>query len=258
MAILILGMALPVGAQIQLENSYDYSGTYVSLKNSGDKFYIMDVPASQCRIYNMDHSLWQTINLPVPVNNYVSDVTLVSEGLFTNDERLALAYVYYSYNASTDVYSYNARVITASGQELLSIPGCLYLYVHDMKDQGFKLLAYAYNFNVWPYTVKTLVYSLPGQVTTKAAFPEKNQAALPGAFPNPARDYTIIPYTLPDGVTEGTILLYDIRGNLTQTYRVDRHFDHLRIDTAGFPAGTYMYSLKVGNQHVGGGKVMVR
>lgn len=40
------------------------------------------------------------------------------EGLFTDDNRLALAYVYYSYDESTQVYSYNARVITESGHHI--------------------------------------------------------------------------------------------------------------------------------------------
>ncbi len=245
-------------AQIRLENSYNYSGTYTRLKNSGDKFFIMDVPASQCRIYNMDHSLWKTIHLPVPVNNYLLDIKFVSEGLFTDDDRLAMAYVYYSYNQTTEVYSYNAKVITESGVELLSIPGCLYLHVHNMQNAGYKLVAYSYDFSVWPETVKTHVYSLPGEETTKADFLHINQVSLAGAYPNPAKDYTIIPYELPAGVAEGKIILSDIRGNTIKTYRVDQHFDHLRVETSGLPAGVYMYTLITGETAVGSRKVVVR
>lgn len=255
---LLIVLWQPASGQITLENSYDYSGTYTSLKQSGDKLYIMDVPASQCRIYNMDHSLWKTINLPVPANNFLSDVKFVSEGLFTDDDRLALAYVYYSYNSSNQVYSYNAKVITESGQELLSIPGCLYLYVHDMKNEGYKLLAYSYNFSIWPETVKTLVYSLPGQIATKAFSPEYNFGTLPPAYPNPASTYTIIPYKLPDGVNEGIVILSDMHGKAVRTYQVDRHFDHLRIDTGGLPAGIYIHSLIVNERVAGEGKVIVQ
>ena len=244
-------------AQIRLEYSYDYSGTYTSLKYSGDKLFIMDVPASQCRIYNMDHSLWKTIHLPVPANNYLYDIKYVSEGLFTNDEHLALAYVYYSYNASTQVYSYNAKIISESGQELLSIPGCLYLDVHDMKQQGFKLLAYSYNFNVWPETVKTLVYSLPGQLATKANSPEIIRAMASPAFPNPASSFLILPYKLPDGNSEGLLTLSDMQGHAVRTFRVDSHFEHLRIDVRSLPAGTYVHSLTSGGQIVETGKVIV-
>lgn len=244
--------------QISLEYAYDYSGTYTSLKHSGDKFFVMDIPASQCRLYNMDHSLWKTINLPVPVNNYLYDVKYVSEGLFTDDERLALAYVYYSYDTSTQVYSYNARVITESGQELLSIPGCLYLYVHDMKNEGFKLIGYSYDFSVWPETVKTQVYSLPGQLATKAFSPVSGNEKMLRAFPNPATTHTIIPYKLPEGVNEGVVVLTDMHGQTVRTYHVGRDLDNLRVDTRGFPAGIYVYTLIVRERVISEGKLMVQ
>jgi len=245
-------------AQIHPESVYNYSGTYTSLRNSGDKFFIMDVPASQCRIYNMDHSLWKTINLPMPANNYLYDIKFVSEGLFTDDERLALAYVYYSYNATTQVYSYNARVITESGQQLLSIPGCLYLHVHDMKQHGVKLLAYIYDFSVWPETVKTHAYSLPGQLATKANDPEYSIANLHPAFPNPAITYLNIPYQLPESVREGLLTLSDMQGHIVRTYHVDHHVNYLRIDVRDLPSGTYVHTLFANGKITGSGKVVIR
>ena len=243
--------------QISLEYAYDYSGTYTSLKHSGDKFFVMDIPASQCRLYNMDHSLWKTIHLPVPEDNYLYDVKYVSEGLFTNDERLALAYVYYSYDTSTQVYTYNARVITESGQELLSIPGCLYLLLYDMSNEGVKLVAYSYDFSVWPETVKTQVYSLPGQHATKAFSPGQRDERMLPAFPNPATTHTIIPYKLPEGVNEGIVVLTDMHGQAVRTFRVDRDLENLRVDTRGFPAGVYVYTLIVRERVISEGKVMV-
>ncbi len=255
---LLVVMWHAVAGQIRLEYTYNYSGTYASLTYSGDRFYVMDVPANQCWIYNMDHSLWKTINLPMPANHFLYDIKYVSEGLFTDDERLALAYVYYSYDESTQVYSYNARVITESGQELLSIPGCLYLYVHDMKNEGVKLVAYSYDFSVWPETVKTLVYSLPGQSATKAFSPGNMEEKDPPAFPNPATTHTNIPYKLPDGVMEGVVTLTDMHGQLVRSYRVDRNLENLRVDTRGFPAGVYVYSLIANQEVINEGKIMVR
>ncbi len=246
-----------VSGQISPEHSYNYSGTYTRLKNSGDKFYIMDVPASQCRIYNVDHSLWKVVNLHVPANNFLYDIRFVSEGLFTSDDRLALAYVYYSYNSTTQVYSYNAKVATESGEELLSIPGGLYLSLHDLGAQGVKLVAYSYDFSVFPETVKTHIYRLPGQDATKV-----NSQDMAGysanAFPNPAHAYTRIPYKLPEGVNEGEIILIDIKGNQIRSYRVDKNFDHLRIDTSDMPAGVYVYSVKADRGIVQTGKFVVR
>jgi hypothetical protein len=243
--------------QISLEHSYNYSGTYTRLKNSGDKFFIMDVPAKQCRIYNVDHSLWKVVNLSVPNNNFLYDIKYVSEGLFTSDDRLALAYVYYNYNNSTQVYSYTAKVVTESGQELLSIPGGLYLYLHNLGEQGVKLLAYSYNFSVFPETVQTHIYRLPGQDATKVNL--QDMAGNPtNAFPNPAHGYTRVPYKLPDGMNEGEIILMDLSGNQIRSYRVDKNFDHLRIDTSDLPAGVYIYSVMAARGTVRTGKFVVR
>ena len=243
--------------QISLEQSYNYSGTYVRLKDSGDKFYIMDVPARQCRIYHVDHSLWKVVNLNVPTNNFLYDIKFVSEGLFTSDDRLALAYVYYSYNTSTQVYSYNAKVVTESGQELLSIPGGLYLSLHDLGEQGVKLVAYSYNFSVFPETVQTHIYRLPGQDATKV-----NSQDMAGysanAFPNPAHAYTSIPYKLPEGVNEGEIKLTDIIGQIIRSYLVDKNFDHLRVVTSDLSAGVYVYSVMADRGIVQTGKFVVR
>lgn len=65
--------------QITLESTYNFSGTYTKLANSGYKFYVMDVGVNQCRIYNTDHSLWKTINLSVPNGSYLYDIRYVTE-----------------------------------------------------------------------------------------------------------------------------------------------------------------------------------
>jgi hypothetical protein len=53
-------------AQVTLEKKYDYSTSVVEFETLGYKYYLMDVPNGQCRIYNMDHSLFKTINCNVP------------------------------------------------------------------------------------------------------------------------------------------------------------------------------------------------
>jgi hypothetical protein len=126
----------------------------------------MDVGANQCRIYNTDHTLWKTINLAVPAGNYLYDIKFVSENLFTLDNSLCLAYVYYYYNELNQYYTFQARVIKETGEELISIPGCQYLYLHKLEEPGSKLLAYSYNYSVSPYTIQTHAFSLPGYLTT--------------------------------------------------------------------------------------------
>lgn len=244
-------------AQIILEESYDYSATYTKLAHSGYKIYIMDVVASECRIYNTDHSLWKTINLSIPANNYLYDIKYVSEGLFTNDNTLSLVYIYYYYDETFQYYTYNAKVVTENGTELLSIPGCQYLYATTIPEEGTKMVAYSYDYSILFYTVQTNFYDLPGELVSGTEGLTSPEVSVKNAFPNPATDFSTVPYELPDGVEEGKIQISDIQGKIIQTFKVDNHFDHLRVNTQQYPRGTYFYRLIAGNYSSRANKLII-
>lgn len=244
-------------AQITFEHEYNHSGAYVELAQSGTKFYIMDVAASQCRIYNTDHSIWKTISLDVPGNHYLYDIRYVSENLFSTDNVLALLYIFYHYDEEGQFYTYFAKVINENGTVLLDIPGTQYAYVNDLGDEGVKLTAYVYDYSVYPSTVKTRIYDLPGEPVS-AAGPVNPLQQMAEAFPNPANSFTRIPYRLLDGYHEGTVILTDVHGNRIREYRVDRTFKSLYVNTSELPDGIYFYQLKTGNHISYAGKLVVR
>lgn len=233
--------------QINFEQSYSYSGTYTKLANSGYKIYIMDVNISQCRIYNVDHSLWKSISLDVPEDHYLYDIRYVSEHLFTDDNTLALAFVFYYWDDVNLYYTYTAKIVTENGTELLSIPGCQYLYVHSLTDIGTKMTAYVYDNSIYPSTVETRVYNLPGELNTSQHDQPWDDLRMQAAFPNPAHDFVTVPYTLPDGSYEGTLRIMDNNGKFIKSYTVDRNFDHLRVKTDDLPQGMYLYRIESGS-----------
>jgi hypothetical protein len=65
-SILFFLLAFALNAQVTLDKKYDYSTSVVKLETLGYKYYLMDVPLGQCRIYNTDHSLLKTINCNIP------------------------------------------------------------------------------------------------------------------------------------------------------------------------------------------------
>ena len=126
-------------AQIVLEKTYPASTGLTELAISGYKYFLMDAVNNQCRLYNMDHSVWKTINLSVPAGMYLYDVRYVSETLFNSDNKVELAYIYYSYDTTLLYYTYYTRVINENGAELLSIPGCSYLEVKTPGSFGTRM-----------------------------------------------------------------------------------------------------------------------
>ena len=253
----VLLSAVIAHSQIVFEHNYPGSTYITKLANSGNKYFLMDWNNNQCKLYNMDHSVWKTINLPVPAGNYLYDIRYVSETLFNLDAKVELAYVNYSYDTTLFYYSYVTKVINEDGTELLAIPGAQYSEVISTMGNGTKFLAYVYNYSVAPYTVNTLVYSVPGQVLSDGpadiGLPEISSPA----FPNPCSTSVTIPYSLPVGTVSGEILLIDNKGNTVKTYRVDKTFNNLQLNTAGMPKGLYFYRIKAGDKYSSGGKIII-
>lgn len=247
-SVIMLLFAFHAPAQITLEHTYSgVSAAYINLPSSGYKYYIMDVANSQCRLYNNDHSLWKTINLSVPTNYYLCDIQYVTENLFNTDNTIELLYVSYKYNTSLAYYTYDTRIVTEYGTMLYSMPGAGYSYVYPAQN-GSKLFVWVYNYSVSPYTVNTLVYSIPGTVTTAAPeFNAQKTISLSNAFPNPSKGDVSIPYSLPLYVKQAELKLFSINGVLMKTYTVDHTFETIRLRAGDLMPGTYLYRLESGN-----------
>jgi hypothetical protein len=229
-------------AQIYLEKTYTASTGLTELAISGYKYFLMDVVNKQCQFYNMDHSAWKTINLNVPSGMYLYDIKFISETLFNTDNKVELAYIYYSYDTTLLYSTYYTKVVNEDGTELLSIPGCAYLEVKAPGTNGTKMLAYVYDYSIILWTLNTLVYSLPGNLP--GGIPVEGDRNLNKPFPNPANSMITIPYRLPEGVNTGEMRLINGSGHVIKSFRVDRTFHELLIQTADLPKGVYHYQLK--------------
>jgi hypothetical protein len=254
---LLFCMSLAFGQNIVLEQTYNHSGTYTALANSGDKFYLMDVGANQCQIYNTDHTPWKNISLSVPADHYLYDIRFVSENLFTVDNALCLAYIYYNYNTVGQYYTYTAKVIRENGTELLTIPGCQYIYVLTLSDGSTKMTAYSYDYSLFPYTIQTRVYDLPGQMTSHSISDAQPLLNVLNAFPNPTHSYTTIPYELSAGELSGELFITTTDGKIVRKLAISNTRNDVSIETTQFPRGTYFYYIQSGNRRSQARKLIV-
>ncbi len=245
---LFISSTFTVKGQINLEHTYSgISAAYIKLPVAGYKYYIMDVPNNQCRLYNNDHSLWKTINLSVPANYYLYDIKYVTENLFNSDNSIELLYVSYNYNTASAYYTYDTRIANESGTVLLSVPGGGYSLVYPA-ETGSKLFVWQLNYAVSPSTVNTLVYSIPGQSASGTGdFPAENVTPVRSAFPNPTSGSVTIPYTLPSHINQAELKLFNVKGVMVKSYVIDRTFDNLQLQTNDMPAGMYLYYIESGN-----------
>jgi hypothetical protein len=155
------GIFSMLNAQVTLEKRYDFSATVVKFETLGYKYYLMDVPLAQCRIYNLDHSLFKTINCNVPAGFYLYDIKFLSEKLFDNDAGIELLCTFYKYNETLQYYEYDSKIINEDGSQHTFINSALYNYIHKTGENTYNLFLYCYDFLVWPGKVWTNIYSLP-------------------------------------------------------------------------------------------------
>lgn len=232
--------------QINQEASYDYSGTFINLANSGDKFYVMDITNSQCRLYSTNYTLWKTINLPVPAGNYLYDIRYISEGLFTNTNELCLAYIYYLYDEVNLYYTFTMKVIKENGTVLLTVPGCQYVNVYKTENGPCKLVTYSYDYSLTLYTTTTKVFSLPGVLTAISPTGNPDELTVP-AFPNPSSTFITIPYNLSENSGPATLHLIDMNGIVIINRELDTSSDKVTFNVNGYPKGTYVYRILTSN-----------
>ncbi|MCD6091540.1 MAG: T9SS type A sorting domain-containing protein [Bacteroidales bacterium] len=232
--------------QITLQKTYDYSASVVKLETLGYKYYLMDVPNSQCRIYNMDHSIFKTINCDVPNGYYLSDIKYISENLFNTDSKIELAYTYYKYIETTTsyYYIYGSRITNESGTTILSIDNAQYIYVNQTDVNEFKLFAYCLDYSVFPESVWTNIYSLPGSLVSAIDFSDNKPNLSLNAYPNPTNKSVRVEYKLPADVKNASLYLIDSNGREVRNFLVDGHSNFLALNVDNLSKGVYFYFIE--------------
>ncbi len=245
--------------QITLQKTYNYSATVVKLETLGYKYYLMDVPASQVRIYNMDHSLFKTINCSVPNGYFLADIKFVSENLFNADSQIELAYTYYKYvsTSTSYYYIYGAKVITENGTVLQPIDGAQYLYLNKTGDAEYKLFAYCFDYSVFPEKVWTNIYNISGSPVFSASISDKQQDVLLNAWPNPASEVIRLEYELPLNVKSASLNVYDTSGRKIKDFVIDSHSDHIAMNVNDLAAGTYLFNIEYDNIRTSAKKIVI-
>jgi hypothetical protein len=243
---LILAAANITVAQLTLENTFSYSVSTAYIDGDGYKFYEMDTDNNRCMVYNLDHSLYQTIDLEVPENHYLYDLKYVTNHLFDQDDGLEVCYTYYEYDDAEQSSTYTTRVINHDGSELLEVPGAAYATLMTTSEEGdYRFVVYIYDYSVVPSTVETNVYSLSGQTTSFSDLPGLNTSK---AFPNPAKEQLTIEYDIPGNIRQAQLIVYNARGQVMMKHPLDSESHHTIVNTSMLPAGTYLYRIAQGHR----------
>ncbi len=255
-------------AQITLQHTFttlDGGGyinnfTVVNLSNSGKKIMVV-TSAYTLTFYNLDYSVWKTINIPPDPRfpafqanlsfgapNTGGNIFYASETLFNNDPLLEVAVFM---DTATSLLG-TIFIVNESGVKVDSIGPVL-------ASGGIPELAPFLVFNTAPNTFVAAVqntrttcsfYSLPGTLPCDAcgnglglAQVKTTINPISDAVPNPSSNKVKITFTLPTDAQQGEIDIYNSDGKKLKSYTVDHTFGYITVDDADFPPGIYFYNL---------------
>jgi hypothetical protein len=236
-SIFLLLAGLTLMGQISLEHSYSYSGTLTEIDEGEFKYFVMDVPMKECRIYNEDHSLYKTINLQVPSGYFLTDIKFVSRKIFNSDDNIELLFIYYKADLinSQYVYTYGMKVVNELGTVLLNLSDGGFAELKTGSN-GTKLLAYRYIWYESYYLVYTNIYALGG--TTKSASAQLQPSVQ--IYPNPTDETLYVELSDPSMLSGGNLMISDISGRQVLSQPVHPGTGTLSIGTGKMSPGTYI------------------
>lgn len=272
-AILLTNVFLS-NAQITLEATYDSAASnlyMVKLEVEGDVYVKVqggDSAFRFIRFYNLNHSLWKTIDCnSLPVYTFYAgmgslnptrfsyNVFYISEHLFDNDDGIE-----FMYTVSTGTCpQYFTGIYNEDGSPLFTQDSAAIVWVQSPNTakpiynttMGTKMIL---NF---PCSNEAKVYSLLGTLTAANLIPSENENNSLSVYPNPTSESATINYKLPKGEDTGEIVIYDLQGSELKRYSVDNTFSNLILNHNDLENGTYLYSLKVNDKILETKKIIV-
>ncbi|MGN0032663.1 MAG: T9SS type A sorting domain-containing protein [Candidatus Limimorpha sp.] len=222
-------MGVLANAQISLEHSFEGYPVFYD-----GKYLIFDNVSKTLNIYNLDYSLYKMVNISVPDGYSLSiSVSFPSKHLFNSDDKMEFLITAYNFASISGIL----LVLNEDGDVVHTISDDnKALFPHSIVENNgdFKLIVYGLDSQ---QKYHTCVYSLPG---TYESVDSDNADVNSLCYPNPAKDFVRLHYTMKKGAT-GVLKVFDANGVLVDEKSVGSDFDEIILDVSNYPSGIYIY-----------------
>ncbi len=271
--ILLVSFSMKASAQLTLEHTYDSASVcntcngninqlmMVNFEVSGERYVQINRCGGRLVTYDMNHTVVKNISLsflPRDASNEIGTILYLSENLFNLDAQMEFMYVYQNPTLgfyTTDIYNENGMLLFSENGAPLVLPNVPQQQcpIYNTSYGTKLILSYANG--------QAKVFGLPGNLTTGIEAFNQNLLSssnfISNPYPNPTNSTTRVEYTLPEGISEGELVFYDVAGNEVKRIHVDNSSDHLSISTSDISAGTYYYQLQTALKNSEGKKMVV-
>ncbi|MCE3296804.1 MAG: hypothetical protein K0R65_2518 [Crocinitomicaceae bacterium] len=225
--------------------------------SSGLKYFKIYSASNTVEVYNADYSFHSYLMLPDTAGNVQnSESFFFSDKLFDLDDDIE--YTYAGYNPQTfRIYNQDGSILFQ--QNFCRPNSTTYNNVYTTGNQNFVYFSEAdstFKMSLYYHTslASTVrVYTLPGTLAGynlncccpggMAGIQPVNDPFFSGmqVYPNPSQGVNIV--QIPEGVSQGKILLYNMQGEELKSVDIPVNSKQVEINNSLLPSGTYLYKL---------------
>jgi len=263
----LLFFACQFPAQVSLDYTYEnisgdvYNFGIIALDSNEYKYINIDYNNSFFELYNLDHTLYQVVDVPEQEGTAFYNLYYVTRTLFDCDDS-NIEYLVSRPCLGPDCDLSYTTIYRADGSEIFHADSLWaaggfggvrqFNFPIYSTPEGTKLKLV--NTDASPessVSIYSICGSLPG---TSQLFgigiTDLEDFQLPidiNAYPNPADELITISYSLPSGDNIAMVEIVDSKGQILQSIQVGKIFDSIQFNTSQLSAGTYFYRVVTSN-----------
>lgn len=235
--ILFLGLSLVVGkvsAQLTLDHTLSghFASSYPTIEEPIGLYYNSAYFNSNTfYLYNSNYSLYKTVVVDFPSGYTMQSVSALGRHIINTDDKAE----FFVSAIHPTTYKYAAKIINEDGIVILDlgqVGSCFYGGVYKIGNQLRLSILKKDSYN------QTEVYICQGNYNAVASFENENYTMQP--YPNPTTTLINLPYHIDKG-TVSTIKIYNINGQLVDSYNIGGDFEMITIDVNNYAKGVYVY-----------------
>ena len=167
--------------QIVYEGTHDESFKTFQMDNGEIRYSIYNKLDQTVSVYNLDHSIWKKVHLPLPKEHTLDEIKSISQSTFNSDTLMELVYSCIEFDTMSELEDTNSSYVEISFTlNIINERGELILKVQDSNDirildsNGIrKLLVYKHVGQGFNREGQIEVYSLPSKPTTQKEISHK-------------------------------------------------------------------------------------
>ena len=244
--IVFFGLSLIIGkvsAQLTLDHTFAglMYNSFPYVEEPIGYYYCLDNYTCTLYIYNTNYSLYKTTSLNLPSGCYNITASNLGKHLINTDDKaeftINATYVNPSSYYITMIINEDGEIIHNFGQSDVITYSGVYKVGNQLR-LNFSKGEYHLQNNISYIDYQTEVYICHGNYNAVVSFENENTTMRP--YPNPTTTLINLPYHIEKG-TVSTINIYNINGQLVDSYKIGGDFEMITIDVNNYAKGIYVY-----------------